>query len=175
MVAVQCLEHPEGVAWAACATCLQTLADAAAVERHSEHPLAQAVVQAAMANGLAGGQAAEEVQALTGRGVRGRVNGHNVTVGDHALVHEEQPELAKGPMCDAVHAAQAAGQTAMIVRDDCCGVRGYIAVADTLRPGVVDVLAELKREGIEETVMLTGDNVATVSYTHLTLPTKRIV
>jgi Cd2+/Zn2+-exporting ATPase len=49
----------------------------------------------------------------------------------------------------------------MIVRDDCCGVRGYIAVADTLRPGAPAVMAELRRLGIEHTLMLTGDNQAT--------------
>jgi Cd2+/Zn2+-exporting ATPase len=49
----------------------------------------------------------------------------------------------------------------MVVRDDCCGVRGYIAVADTLRPGVAAVMSELGHVGIEHTVMLTGDNEAT--------------
>jgi Cd2+/Zn2+-exporting ATPase len=49
----------------------------------------------------------------------------------------------------------------MVVRDDCCGVRGYIAVADTLRPGVPAVMAELRQVGIKRTVMLTGDNQAT--------------
>jgi Cd2+/Zn2+-exporting ATPase len=49
----------------------------------------------------------------------------------------------------------------MVVRDDCCGVRGYIAVADTLRPGVSEVMASLDKVGIEHTIMLTGDNQAT--------------
>jgi len=64
-------------------------------------------------------------------------------------------------LCHAVHHAQAKGQTAMVVRDECCGVLGYIAVADTLRPGVPAVLLELKGAGIDRTVMLTGDNKAT--------------
>jgi Cd2+/Zn2+-exporting ATPase len=162
VVDVRCLDHPAGLDWQACPTCRQTLAEAAAVERRSEHPLARAVVRAAEGLGLtAETQAAEAVEALTGRGVRGRVNGHSVTVGAHDLVHEEHPDLAKGPLCDGVHAAQAAGQTAMIVRDDCCGVRGYIAVADTLRPGAPGVMAALRRLGIEHTLMLTGDNQAT--------------
>jgi Cd2+/Zn2+-exporting ATPase len=161
VVTVRCIGHTPGLDWQACPTCRQTLADAAAVERHSEHPLARAVVRAAEAEKLAGGQAAEDVQALTGRGVRGRLNGHTITVGDHGFIHEEHPELEEGPLCNAVHAAQTAGQTAMIVRDDCCGVRGYIAVADTLRPGVPQALAALERAGIERTVMLTGDNEAT--------------
>jgi Cd2+/Zn2+-exporting ATPase len=84
-----------------------------------------------------------------------------VTVGTHTYIHESEPDLVESPLCDAVHAAQAAGQTAMVVRDDCCGVRGFIAVADTLRPGVGEVMASLDKVGIEHTVMLTGDNQAT--------------
>jgi Cd2+/Zn2+-exporting ATPase len=138
------------------------LADAAAVERRSEHPLGRAVVQAAREQSRTSPlPIAEAVEAITGRGIRGRVDGHNLTVGTHTYIHESHPELARGPFCDAVHAAQAAGQTAMVVRDDCCGVRGFISVADTLRPGVPDVMAALREEGIDRLVMLTGDNAAT--------------
>jgi len=69
--------------------------------------------------------------------------------------------LIDGPLCATVHAAQADGQTAMVVSDDCCGVLGAIAVADTLRPGVAGVMQALAQVGIERTVMLTGDNEAT--------------
>ena len=121
------------LAWQSCADCRAMLTAAAAVERRSEHPLARAVIQAAEANDLGGAlPAAESVEAVAGRGVRGQLNGHGITVGDHAYIHDEHPELASGPLCDAIHAAQDAGQTVMVVRDDCCGVRGYIAVADTL-------------------------------------------
>jgi Cd2+/Zn2+-exporting ATPase len=162
VVDVRCVDHQTGVPWAECPTCLQVLAGAAAVERRSEHPLARAVVQAAQAQGvMVSAPVAEGVEALTGRGVRGRVDGHHVTVGTHDLVHENDPELGEGPLCRAVHAAQAAGQTAMVVWDECCGVQGYIAVADTLRPGVASVMADLHRAGIERRVMLTGDNEAT--------------
>jgi Cd2+/Zn2+-exporting ATPase len=162
VVDVRCLDHQASLAWAECSACLRMLANAAAVERRSEHPLARAVVQAAEAQGLASSlPVAEAVAAITGRGVRGRVDGHNLTVGTHTFIHESDPELVEGPFCDAVHAAQDAGQTAMVVRDDCCGVRGYIAVADTLRPGVPAVMAALDEVGIEHTVMLTGDNEAT--------------
>ncbi len=162
VVDIRCRDHQEGVAWSDCPDCRRMLSDAAAVERQSEHPLARAVVQTAEAHDLAPAiQVAEAVEAMAGRGVRGRVNGHGLTVGTHTYIHESDPDLVDGPLCDAVHAAQAAGQTAMVVRDDCCGVRGYIAVADTLRPGVQDVMAALDRVGIEHTVMLTGDNSAT--------------
>lgn len=162
VVEVRCVGHPSGLAWTDCADCRRTLAEAAAVERRSEHPLAQAVVRAATAHGLGHElPPAEAVQALTGRGVQGRVNGHLVTVATHSYIHESDPELRQGALCDAVEAAESAGRTAMIVRNDCCGLRGYIAVADTLRPEVPQVLAALRRVGIEKTVMLTGDNEAT--------------
>jgi Cd2+/Zn2+-exporting ATPase len=161
VVDVRCVNHRDGLAWAECSPCRQVLADAAAVERRSEHPLAWAVVQEAETQGLVSTLPAEAVQAMTGRGVRGRVNGHGVTVGAHAYIHETAPESEHSLLCEAVDAAQAIGQTVMVVRDDCCGVQGYIAVADTLRSGVPAVMAALKEEGIESTVMLTGDNEVT--------------
>jgi Cd2+/Zn2+-exporting ATPase len=162
VVDIRCPDHPAGLAWADCPDCRRMLADAAAVERLSEHPLARAVVQAAKVLGSASVlPAARAVEAVTGRGVRGQVNGHSLTVGTHTYIHEDHPELAEGPFCEAVHAAQDAGQTVMVVRDDCCGVRGYIAVADTLRPGVAAVMDRLGEMGIEHRVMLTGDTGAT--------------
>lgn len=162
VVDVRCIGHPEGMAWTECPDCQQMLARAAAVERRSEHPLAQAVVQAAQEQGLDSLlPAAEAVEALTGRGVRGRVNGRRVLVGTHGFVHEEHPELAEGPFCQAVHAAQAAGQSVMVVQEEGNGVLGFIAVSDSLRPGVAGVMADLARVGVVQTVMLTGDNQAT--------------
>jgi Cd2+/Zn2+-exporting ATPase len=162
VVEIRCAEHEEGRPWTECPACLETLADAAAIERRSEHPLARAVVEAAEGQDLLPAlPPVAGVEAVAGRGVRGRVNGHSLTVGTHTYIHESHPELVEGPLCDAVHAAQDAGQTVMVVRDDCCGVRGYIAVADTLRAGVPEVMASLERVGIERTVMLTGDNEAT--------------
>jgi Cd2+/Zn2+-exporting ATPase len=162
VVAVRCVEHSDGHSWAECAGCTQMLVEAAAVERRSYHPLARAVVHAAEQSAVAPAiPTAEAVEALAGLGVRGRLNGHTITVGRHTLIHEDDPELAESPLCEAVHRAEDAGQTVMVVRDDCCGVRGYIAVADTLRPDVPGVMAALGDEGIRRTVMLTGDNGAT--------------
>jgi Cd2+/Zn2+-exporting ATPase len=155
VVDVRCLDHEPALAWHECDDCRHTLASAAAVERRSEHPLARAVVRAAELQGLIEAlPAAKEMQALTGRGVQGRVDGHTVTVGTHSYIHQENPELVESPLCQAVHAAQATGQTAMVVRDDCCGVLGYIAVADTLRAEVPAVISALEGVGIEQTVML---------------------
>jgi Cd2+/Zn2+-exporting ATPase len=162
VVDVHCVDHREGLLWAECPDCRQMLADAAAVERHSEHPLARAVVREAEALDLLSAlPAAEDVQAVTGQGVQGQVNGHSVTVATHAYIHETDPEMIDTALCEAVEAAQAVGWTTMVVRDDCCGLRGFIAVADTLRPGASAVMRALKSVGVERTVMLTGDNEAT--------------
>lgn len=69
VVEVRCLDHRAGLAWAECSACRQMLADVAAIERRSTHPLADAVVRAAHEQGLdVGHPAAEAVEALAGRG-----------------------------------------------------------------------------------------------------------
>jgi Cd2+/Zn2+-exporting ATPase len=162
VVEVRCIEHQAGLAWSECSTCRDVLAVAAALERRSEHPLARAIVQAAEEQGMNSAlPVAEGVQAVAGRGVQGKVDGRSITVGSHAYVHQAYPDLAHHGVCDAIDIAQAAGQTAMVVSGDGDGVMGYILVADTLRPGVAEVMAALKRAGIARTVMLTGDNEAT--------------
>jgi Cd2+/Zn2+-exporting ATPase len=162
VVDVQCLDHTPGLPWIECDSCRRLLATTAAIERRSEHPLARAVVAEAEAQGVASSMAAAEgVEALVGRGIRGQIEGHTITIGTHTYIHRTDPDLVESALCDSVHAAQAAGQTAMVIRDDCCGVQGYIAVADSLRPGVPQVMSELGKMGIERTVMLTGDNEAT--------------
>jgi Cd2+/Zn2+-exporting ATPase len=143
-----------------CAECDRVLADAAAVEALSAHPLARAVVEAAEARGFAGQYArAESVESIAGRGIQGRVNDHKVIVGHHGFIHENGAPHG-GPLCQAIDAAQARGQTAMVVYHDCCGVRGYITVADTLRPDAARVVERLGHLGIRHTIMLTGDNPA---------------
>jgi Cd2+/Zn2+-exporting ATPase len=136
------------------------LADAAAVERRSQHPLAVAVVEEARALDLEHVTAAESVEVIAGHGVRGQLGGLALTVGRHDFIHQDEPSLCRIEFCDAVESAAAAGRTVMVVRDDRRGVRGYIAVSDALRPGTAEVLEALAGEGIQRTVMLTGDNEA---------------
>jgi Cd2+/Zn2+-exporting ATPase len=140
-----------------CRPCGEMLSLAAAVERHSEHPIAQAVVGEASHRALASAPA-EAVEALAGRGVRGRVNGKTVTVGSRAFFHEQ---FARDPVfCERVQSLEAEGQTVMLVGED-DRVRGYISVADRVRPSSREALAALKAMGgVEAAVMLTGDNRA---------------
>ncbi|MBI5667632.1 MAG: heavy metal translocating P-type ATPase [Chloroflexi bacterium] len=140
-----------------CDQCDDVLALAAAVEKRSAHPLAQAIVRAAEERDLQTQYTpAESVTVLSGRGVQGRVNGKTVTVGSHSLFEREHPHTQD--LCDLIDAAEARGQTTMLLCDG-DRVRGFISVADQPRADSRDVVQELRALGLH-TVMLTGDNQA---------------
>ena len=152
------VESVKSVVSSSCAASDDLLALAAAVERRSEHPLAAAVVAEAAARGVdARYPAGEDVTALAGRGVTGRVDGRIIGVGSHAWFDDE---IAHLPHCDAIRAADARGYTTMLVSED-GDYRGYIALADAARPDSRAALAELTALGIQPLVMLTGDHAAT--------------
>ncbi|MBE2195882.1 MAG: cadmium-translocating P-type ATPase [Anaerolinea sp.] len=139
-----------------CERCDEILALATAVERRAAHPLAQAVVSAAESRHLEGVYApAESVEMLAGRGVRGRVEGKEITVGSHPLFDQEHPHPVT--LCRDVQAAEAQGQTTMMLAEG-GEVKGFIALADTLRADSPQVIHDLNAMNIA-TVMLTGDNL----------------
>jgi Cu+-exporting ATPase len=128
-----------------------TLRLAAAVEAASEHPIAQAIARAA-------GDAQPAVTAfrnVEGLGVRGTVDGHEVTVGRAALLsdHVLPDDLAR-----AKADAEAAGRTAVLAAWD-GEVRGVLVVADTVKPTSRAAVTALRRLGLTP-VLLTGDNTA---------------
>jgi Cd2+/Zn2+-exporting ATPase len=130
---------------------------ALAVERQSDHPLAGAVVAGALARLPASTTTvdAENVEAITGFGVRALVNGQPVLIGKPGLFAREGalPE----DVASAAGTLQAEGRTVMVVK---AGERflGVLGVMDTPRESARGVVADLHRLGIEETIMLTGDN-----------------
>jgi Cd2+/Zn2+-exporting ATPase len=135
------------------------LALAAAVERRSAHPLAQAVVHEAQQRGVLHQYApAENVQSLAGKGVLGVVDGCEVLVGSHALLHDQNGRCAS--LHDSIHAAESAGQTVMVI-SRCKEVLGFVAVADAPREGSALALADLRTVVPQpRLVMLTGDHPA---------------
>jgi Cd2+/Zn2+-exporting ATPase len=140
-----------------CTTCDEMIALAAAVESRSEHPLAQAILAEARQRGLANRYpAADLVVAESGRGVSGRVNGRTITVSSHN--HEYNGIDEKAELHTLIEAAEAAGQTVILVRDE-QEVFGFIGVADAVREESAQVLQKLKQVIPElRTAMLTGDN-----------------
>ncbi len=130
----------------------------AAVERESEHPLAEAIVRHADALGLraAGAEAFENVP---GHGAFATVEGRRVAVGNRRLMEREG--IALGALEDRRRQLAANGKTAVIAAVDgrACAV---IGVADAVRPSSRAAVSALAETGVE-VVMLTGDNEATAA------------
>ncbi len=129
---------------------------AAAAERGSEHPLGEAIAQEAQARGLPLAEA-EEFQAVPGHGIEARVEGRRLVVGNLKLM--EDRKLALNGLAPRGDSLSQDGKTAMFVAVD-GQVAGVIAVADTLKPGARDAVAELQGMGLS-VVMLTGDHRGT--------------
>ena len=132
------------------------LAWAAAVESRSGHPLAQAVVRAAQAKGLAL-LAVGDVESLTGRGLHSSLDGKTLLIGNFQLMDESGIAVPAEAKRQAEE-LQADGKTIMAVALD-GQLIGVIGLADTLRPDAAPAMAALKRLGVQRTIMLTGDNV----------------
>ncbi len=131
------------------------LAIAAALERRSDHPLARAVVEGAGQRGAMVLEA-DEVVAITGFGLRGKVDGAAVLIGKPGLFTQEP-----GGVPEAVHALATGlldqGRTVMLVRHG-GQFLGVLGVMDTPRPSARRALERLRKLGVTRTIMLTGDN-----------------
>jgi len=132
------------------------LAFAAAIESGSEHPLAEAVVQAARARDIKFSEA-KDFEAISGQGVRAMVDGHTILLGNARLMDANaiSIESVQGQF-DAL-AAQAKTPIYLAVDKQ---LAGLIAIADPVKPDSVDAIARLKKLGLK-VVMLTGDTQAT--------------
>ncbi|MFN3430054.1 MAG: heavy metal translocating P-type ATPase, partial [Candidatus Sericytochromatia bacterium] len=128
---------------------------AAAVESRSEHPLASAIVRRAEA-AVGPVSASQSFVALVGHGARATVEGRVLFVGSPRYF------VQRGMAFDesAISALQEAGQTVVLL-GDAHEVFGLVAIADPVRPDAPEVVAALRREGVERVVMLTGDNART--------------
>jgi Zn2+/Cd2+-exporting ATPase len=131
------------------------LALAAAVESRSGHPLAQALVRAAQTKDLALSEVGE-VESLTGRGLRSNVNGQTVIIGNLKLMTESNVTLSEEGQAQVAR-LQGEGKTIMLIAVN-GELAGVIAVADTLRTEASATMTALKKIGVQETLMLTGDN-----------------
>ncbi|KQB95595.1 haloacid dehalogenase [Loktanella sp. 1ANDIMAR09] len=132
------------------------LALAAALERGSEHPLAEAIVEGARERGLSL-ENATEFEAITGKGVRGHVRGRNVALGNPAMMNEIGVDYALGE--NAADDLRASGKTAMFVAVD-ARFAGIVAVADPIKETTAGAIEDLHRLGLR-VIMATGDNQKT--------------
>ena len=135
----------------------EVLARAASLEQASEHPLGSAIVKAAEERNLAM-FGAEEFESVTGRGIRGRVQGKTVAVGTAKLMgtHFDLTSLSS-----RAEELRNEGQTVMFVwLDD--HPAGLIGVSDPIKASTPDAISSLRKRGVR-LVMLTGDNRTTAA------------
>ncbi|HTX96523.1 MAG TPA: heavy metal translocating P-type ATPase [Mycobacterium sp.] len=129
---------------------------AASLERGSEHPLADAIVRAAGARGLALSEA-KDFDSPVGRGVLGVVDGRRVALGGAPLMAELGVDTA--PLASDAEAMRQEGATAIFAAVD--GVlAGVVGIADPIKATTPDAVRALKEEGVR-LVMMTGDNRTT--------------
>ena len=136
------------------------LSIAAGAESRSAHPLAQAVVRSAQTKGVAA-SVMDEVESLTGRGLRAVTMGKTIWVGNQKLMDEAGVILAADAMQKA-QSLQESGKTLFWVAENKTAI-GLIALSDTLRKEAASTMSALKKIGVEHTIMLTGDNARSAS------------
>jgi Cu+-exporting ATPase len=129
---------------------------AATLERASEHPLAAAIVKGAQERGLHLG-IATNFQSLTGKGVVGQVDGHEIAIGNHALL--EAMKINAGPLAAQAEELRRQGHTVMLIGVD-HKAAGMIGVADPVKDSTGEAIRELRESGLR-LVMLTGDSRTT--------------
>ncbi|ABM39293.1 heavy metal translocating P-type ATPase [Polaromonas naphthalenivorans] len=138
---------------------------AATLAARSDHPVSSAIAQGLRAGNPQGAlpagavEAVEMLEALSGRGVQGRIGGQPYALGNHRLMEERQQCSPALEAALALHEQQ--GRTVTLLAS-AQGVLGIFAVADTIKESSRQAIAELKALGVTP-VMLSGDNAATAS------------
>ncbi|RFC65826.1 heavy metal translocating P-type ATPase [Mesorhizobium denitrificans] len=134
----------------------ELLAMAASLERGSEHPLAEAIVEGVQARGTAMADA-EDFEAVTGKGVQGKVSGRSVALGNAAMM--DDLGVATESMKPRADALRSNGKTAMFVSVD-GKLAGMVAVADPIKATTEAAIRALQESGLT-IIMATGDNERT--------------
>lgn len=128
----------------------------ASLEKSSEHPLASAIVKGAEERGLML-SSVQDFASITGKGVKGTIDGRNVALGNKALLTSLGIDSA--PLSESAEQLRGKGQTAMFAAID-GKPAAVISVADPIKATTPEALKQLKAEGLR-IVMLTGDSKAT--------------
>ncbi len=133
------------------------LANAAALEIHSTHPVARAILRHAQSMGI-NAPVAESFTVLPGQGAEGTIGGRTYWIGSHRMLERWRRETPV--FHDEIEKIEEAGNSLMVMwcDDHICGL---VTVADRVRPEAREVVADLKTLGLEKIVMLSGDNKKT--------------
>jgi len=133
------------------------LANAAALEAHSTHPLARAITRHVESRGIRPA-VADSFTILPGQGAEGTIGGKTYWIGSHRMLERWQRETPV--FHDAICRLEEAGNSVMVMwcDDHVCGL---VSVADQVRPEARGAVAALKALGLEKVVMMSGDNQKT--------------
>ena len=135
----------------------ELLERAAAMEAHSDHPLARAILRLAEKEGIKV-PPSEDFQAIKGKGASATIHGRPFWLGSHRLLHEKEMETPE--LHQQIAAMEDAGHSIVIIGNE-EHVCGFISIADTIREHAPQVVIDLKAIGLQHVVMLTGDNQGT--------------
>ncbi|XKE96327.1 cadmium-translocating P-type ATPase [Metaplanococcus flavidus] len=132
-----------------------------ALEYRSQHPLASAIMKKADAENISYSSIlVEDFSSITGKGIKGTVEGITYYIGSPILFNELGAASADKNMEQNVAALQNQGKTAMIIGTEQT-ILAVIAVADEVRESSKEVIQKLHQMGVKKTIMLTGDNKGT--------------
>ncbi|VAX35801.1 Lead, cadmium, zinc and mercury transporting ATPase; Copper-translocating P-type ATPase, partial [hydrothermal vent metagenome] len=135
----------------------ELLARAGALEVHSNHPLARAIVKETEERKISL-PPADQFEIMQGKGATGKIDGKTFWIGSHRYLEERKQETPE--VHDQLEEMQKAGRTVVVVGNE-EHVCGFITLADAIRSESKQSLIELRELGIEHLVMLTGDNAGT--------------
>jgi Cd2+/Zn2+-exporting ATPase len=135
----------------------EVLAYLASVESESDHPLAKAIVEHVGKTDL---YPVEKTDVVKGAGIIAYIAGHRVAVGNVALMEKEQIYLSDKARSDIISFENASNSLVLTAVDG--ELKVLLGIRDRIRPGVKENLLKLKRLGVKNLVLLSGDNQGTV-------------
>ncbi|PEK63621.1 heavy metal translocating P-type ATPase [Bacillus pseudomycoides] len=138
----------------------ELLSIATTIEEYSNHPIARAITTYAKEQQISV-QEGKEFRAIVGKGAQVNINGETYYAGNAALFDDLGTSLQVWK--EPIQEMQRIGQTVVLIGTNHT-ILGMISVADSIRSTTYQTIQELKRTGIRETVMLTGDNEGTANH-----------
>ncbi|NLA54650.1 MAG: HAD-IC family P-type ATPase, partial [Clostridiales bacterium] len=135
----------------------EVLAYLASVEKESDHPLARAIVAHI---GETAAYTVESTDVVKGGGIVAQVNGHRVAVGNVALMQGENVPFSEAVRADIARFERSGNSLVLTAIDG--ELAALMGIRDQIRPGVKEDLQKLKKLGVKNLVVLSGDNQATV-------------
>ncbi|MDD2375677.1 MAG: heavy metal translocating P-type ATPase [Eubacteriales bacterium] len=135
----------------------ELMAYLASVEGESDHPLAKAIVEHI---GSTEFYPVENTDVVKGGGIVAQVNGHRVAVGNAALMDQENVHMSKEVTADIASFEQKGNSLVLVSIDS--ELKALLGIRDQIRPGVKNDLKKLKKLGVKNLVVLSGDNQGTV-------------